>query len=418
MPTITVSGLGGKHTLDVAPEDTVRAVKQKLEPLTSLAAAEMKLLVKGKAPDDAATLSALGLSDGAKVMLMRSAQGAKTAALSSSKAAAVPGAPAWMISGAPVEYIDGNNVPHAALIKAVHTDDPAGGLYCTISFDGSERQTPADRLRLRGSSAATVAAAAGAAGTSGAAASGLASEAGSGPVALTVSNGKRLLTLRVEATTTVAELKGLLAPLTDADARTMKLLHKGKEATDALSVDALGLAPAGGKLMLLFRARHHKEVEGAQAVASAATKLAGLKERVSKTRHRVTKRLLTGAEAITELGALDEEVCTAPLSLSRRTPLSLSLSPDTTCTAPLSHSRGTTCTTPTACVLCFSWYTLCGGVQVQNLTQDLQNAAPNESSEAASNRAEQLAECATLAAVLAEARTEEAQAALHAQLGR
>ena len=37
----------------------------------------MKLLVKGKAPADSARFAELGLADGAKIMIMRSAQGAK-----------------------------------------------------------------------------------------------------------------------------------------------------------------------------------------------------------------------------------------------------------------------------------------------------------------------------------------------------
>ena len=55
----------------------MRAVKARLEPLSQLSAAEMKLLVKGKAPDDNATLAALGVANGAKIMLMRTKEGAK-----------------------------------------------------------------------------------------------------------------------------------------------------------------------------------------------------------------------------------------------------------------------------------------------------------------------------------------------------
>ena len=157
---IHVAGLGAKHTLACEPSDSIRSVKQRLEPLTALAAAEMKLLVKGKAPDDSTTLETLGVADGAKIMLMRSAQGAKSAKPPASKASNVPGAPAWCIVGATVDYVDGNGEAHPAAIKALHTDDPEGGLYCTVSLEGGERQTPIDRLRLRGSSAATIAAAA------------------------------------------------------------------------------------------------------------------------------------------------------------------------------------------------------------------------------------------------------------------
>ena len=354
---LTVSGLGGKHEIDLLADDTIRSVKQRLEPLTSLSAVEMKLLVKGKAPDDSAKFADLGLSgDNVKVMLMRSAKGAKTLVTAPASSATIQGAPAWLAVGATVDYVDGSGACQTAMIKAVHTDDPTG-LYCTISIDGTERQTPLDRLRLRGSAADTIAAA----GSAPAAPAGL-TEAGEGSITLTVSNGKRLLTLRCEASTSVSELKALLAPLTGAEAATMKLLHKGKEALNTSSVDDLGLSPAGGRLMLLFKARHHREVEGAEAVASCAERLAALRETITKTRHRITKRLMTGAEAVAELGGLDGEVAA--------------------------------------------------------LLQDLRNAAPNESSSAAKARASQLDEAAALASALSEARQEETLADLRAQTGR
>ena len=81
---LTVAGLGAKHVLDLEPEETIRNVKARLEALTSLSAAEMRLLVKGKAPEDATKLGGLGLSDGAKIMLMRSAAGAKVSGGTSS----------------------------------------------------------------------------------------------------------------------------------------------------------------------------------------------------------------------------------------------------------------------------------------------------------------------------------------------
>ena len=39
-----VSGLGGKHDVDVTPEDSLRVVKQRLEPMAGLDADQMKLL--------------------------------------------------------------------------------------------------------------------------------------------------------------------------------------------------------------------------------------------------------------------------------------------------------------------------------------------------------------------------------------
>ena len=71
-------GLGGKHEVAIDPAvDTIGSVKAKLEPLTSLAASELKLVVKGKSPPDATPIAQLGLANGAKIMLMRSREGAQ-----------------------------------------------------------------------------------------------------------------------------------------------------------------------------------------------------------------------------------------------------------------------------------------------------------------------------------------------------
>ena len=113
----------------------------------------------------------------------------------------------------------------------------------------------------------------------------------------------------------------------------------------------------GGRLALVD-ARALQRVEG----LLGAELLGELRGRIDKTRHKITKRLLTGAEALAVLGSLDEEVATLQL--------------------------------------------------------DLKNAAPNESSDAAKVRAANLAECERLAEELAEVRRAEAQAELMQQIGR
>ena len=356
-----VSGLGGKHELESSPDDSIRSVKQKLEPLAKLSAAEMKLLVKGKAPADDVKLSTLGLADGAKLMLMRSAAGAKTTAAPAKPSALVaPGAPAWLIAGAEVDY-DGPDGIKMAIIKAVHTDDPQGGLYCTIQLDGGERQTPADRLRLRGSAAATIAAASSSSAVD--VSDATPTVAGEGPIKLTVSQGRRQLTLHCDGATKVSALKQLLAPLTSAEAVTMRLLSKGKEAADSMSVEELfGTSTTSGRLMLLFKERHHREKDGAAAVASCSELLEGLRTKVAKVKHKLSKRLVTGAEATTALGEVEEELAA--------------------------------------------------------IAQDLANAAPNESSEAATTREKHLAECAEISELLSQARADETRSQLMADLGR
>ena len=81
---------------------------------------------------------------------------------------------------------------------------------------------------------------------------------GAGPIALSVKHGKRTLTVRCEAGTSVLAVKTLLEPLVGARAAQHRLLLRGREASpDTKTIDELGLG-GGGTLMLLFReARKH-----------------------------------------------------------------------------------------------------------------------------------------------------------------
>lgn len=357
-------GLGGKHEVAIDPAvDTIGSVKAKLEPLTSLAASELKLVVKGKSPPDATPIAQLGLANGAKIMLMRSREGAKNdkPLPGAATAAASMVGPPWLSVGAQVDYLDSAGThSQPAVVKAIHTDDPPQ-LYCTIALDdgGSERQTPVSRLLPRGDPRRATTADGGASGsTTGA------SEAGEGPIQLVVSQGTRKLVLHCEASASVLSLKQLLVPLLGGSAEppTMKLLFKGKEAVDAATVEGLGVTPSGGKLMLLFKARHHREQEGAAIVKDCAAQLADLLSRAQRLRHRLTKRLLDSAEGQVQLGALEEEV---------------------------------------------------GEIET-----DLRNAAPNAGSEAATVREARLAECAAIRLELKTARDEFTAAELAAQLNR
>ena len=346
---ILVTGLGGRHELTVEATVTVRGVKELLEASADLEPAQMKILVKGKCPGDDATLADLGLIDGAKLMLMRSQLGTTKQIGQAGSSSSPDQTASWLHAGAKVLYRSAEGALEHAHVRAVHTDDPSAPYY-TIEVDGAERQTSAERLLRRDDGSVadveTVPPA----------------EAGTGSVALTVVQGRRQLRLRCEPTSSIGELKRSLISLVDGgSAASMRLLVKGKEAHDGSTVEALGLA-AGGKLMLLFRAGHHRSVESAAVVRDCAVHLANLRERVTSTRHKITKRLLCGAEALGELGALSDEVA--------------------------------------------------------KLTQDVQNAVPNEAAEAATVRKEQLAQLEELASALAESRRLEAQAELRGQIGR
>lgn len=362
---LTVVGLGGKHELEVKAADTLAAVKAQLAPLVSLPPEELKLVAKGKAPPDATPLSALGLADGGKLMLMRSQAGAKSlqqrgkaaAPASATSANSRPlGAPPWLSIGCEVDYLDSGGERHSAVVQAIHTDDPPQ-LYCTVALaGGGERQTPLDRVQPRGGG--------GGAGGGGVGGRGAVTAAGEGPVLLSVSQGASKFELRCEPHSTVLSLKALLAPLVSggAEPAAMRLLAKGKEAADDATVAALGMAPAGGRLMLLFKRRHHAEREGVALVQDGVARLAELRERVGKLTSRLRKRLLDAAEAQVQLGALEEEL--------------------------------------------------------NAISLDLKNAAPNETSDAAAVRRERLAECARVGDELSAARKEHADALLGAQLGR
>ena len=345
---LLVAGLA-KADLEIEAHETVRDVKARLEAIASMACEEMKLVIKGKVPPDDATVSSLGLGDSAKAMLMRSKLGAASAANSRPVASGSSAtAPPWLAVGCRVTYVNAHGEGEPATVKAVHTDDPTA-CYYTVALEAGERQTSLDRLRpAEDPPRATIA-------------HQPPLEVGEGPVALTVSQGRTLITVRCEASSSVRELKALLGGPVGADPSTMKLLSKGKEAADASTVESLGLG-AGGRLMLLFRARHHREVEGAAAVHDCAKQLVVLRERAERTRHRITKRLLAGAEAIAELGQVDGEVAA--------------------------------------------------------LTQDLRNAKPAEAADAAQLRTAQLAELEEMAEMLREARRIAAEAELMAQLGR
>ena len=256
---LTVACSGTKHTLEAAPEDTVRSVKQKLSPLVSMAAAEMKLVHKGKACADDEALSTLGVADGAKLMVLRGK--ASVSSISAAKAAlATPAAPA--APAAPAE-------PSAAAAAVPAAPAPAPVL-------------------------------------------------GSGDVLLTVVQGKTQLPVRCDASTTVRDLKLLLEPAVGSAPVQQRLLVKGKEAADGSTVEALGLG-GGGKLMLLFRGGHHRLQEGAAAIAEGVGHLAELRGRIEKTRHKLSKRLMTGAEALAALGELDAEVAELVLDLRNAT---------------------------------------------------------------------------------------------------
>lgn len=187
-----------------------------------------------------------------------------------------------------------------------------------------------------------------------------ASSVGSGTVALMVAQGKQQHTVMCEATSTVRELKELLRTPTLAEVAHQRLLLKGREPADTDTVGGLGLG-SGGKLMLLFREGHHRQVEGSAVVADASSRLIALEDRWAALQRKLSKRLLDGPAGLSELGALDADAAA--------------------------------------------------------LAQDLRNVAPTAGA-AAEDRVSQLATLERLADSLGQARQELAAAELNAQLQR
>ena len=198
-----------KHTLQVSGKTSVAEVKTQLESRCGISVAQQRLLVKGKqAFDDELRLEALGIAEGAKLMLLRNAAGAKAALASASSAESVP------------------------LFPSARSASPA--------------TTP---------SAPT------------------APPIGHGPISLTVSQGRSVSYCHAD---TMREINSFLEQPANAAPTQQRFLHKCKEATDELTIQQLGLSN-GGKLMLLFRQRHHQQEGGRAMIASFDEPLAALR---------------------------------------------------------------------------------------------------------------------------------------------
>ena len=241
---ITIVQGAAKHQLNIAEGDTIRAVKAKLAAVCDVPEEQQRLLVKGKEAADASTVGALGLAEGARLMLLKNAQGHKTAAPSLGALAA-------------------NNVAN---------NSPAP-------------TAPSAPEHLPAAPAATV---------------------GIGSVKVVVTHGKARYELFCESETTVVELKRLLQPLCGAPPAQQRLLIRGKHASErSASLSALGLG-SGGKVMLLFGEAHHIQAEHAAAVRDAAIEVPRLAERLAALRRKQEKRLIDSAEILANLASLDE----------------------------------------------------------------------------------------------------------------
>ena len=94
---LTLIITGQKHQLEASDgAETVQHAKVRAEALCAIPAVHQKWVVKGKTALDGQTLTALGLQEGSKIMILRNAGGAasvQTAAPTSTPAPAVPDVP-------------------------------------------------------------------------------------------------------------------------------------------------------------------------------------------------------------------------------------------------------------------------------------------------------------------------------------
>lgn len=205
----------GKHEIeDVTSETRVSELKVRLERMVGMPSAHMRLLVKGKEAKDTATLGSLSVSDGTKLMLMRSSMSASSCTSESRR-----------------EVSEGSSDP-------VTRDD--------CEMKRSNAFTSPITL-------------------------------GDGPVTLTVVHGKQQYTLRCNQGSRINDLKQLLQTPCRAPVSQQRLLNKGKEVLGEATVSQLDLLQ-GGKLMLLFREGFHLEAEGAANLARIAVELESLEK--------------------------------------------------------------------------------------------------------------------------------------------
>ncbi|KAL3932236.1 MAG: hypothetical protein SGPRY_000788 [Prymnesium sp.] len=224
---LTVAFGGAKHEIEhLSPGLRVSELKAQLEPLTGLPPPHMRLIVKGKEAPDHSSLADLNVAHGAKLMLLRNAGG--------SSATSRPAPP---------------HAPPSSLPPSLAPPDPP--------VAKEQKQTPIVY--------------------------------GEGSVQLSVVQGRQQHALLCEEATTVTELKGLLHSSCGVHPSQQRLLFKGKEIRAAQTVAELGLA-GGGKLMLLFRERHHLEAEGKEAVRAGGEELSSLEQQWSSLQRKVSAR--------------------------------------------------------------------------------------------------------------------------------
>jgi len=255
MVELTFAVAGKKFQLEAADDETIRLVKQRLEPLCAVPAGQQKWLVKGKEAPDEQTVGALGA---AKVMVLRNQAGHKASG-SGTKGGSFSSL--MPLTAAAAVRAASEAAAAAALAPAAPPPPPP--------------QEP--------------------------------TELGQGSTLLLVSNGRQQYRVHCEATDTILSVKELLAAACSAAPRQQRLLAKGKEADDASTIAGLGFA-AGGKLMLLFRAARHLQVEGDATLGACAPVIADLAKRIATTEARKKRRSDEPMVVLAAVGALEEEL--------------------------------------------------------------------------------------------------------------
>jgi hypothetical protein len=252
MVLLSFTVAGEKFQMEVVEEETVYTAKQRLEPICGMPAAQQRWLVKGK---EAINEHKIGTLSASKLMVLRN-----------HAAHAIKGA-ATAVKG-------------AATSAAMLPVSGPGGTHAPAQDSASEAVLPS-------LSDAT--------------------ELGNGSLLLLVSNGRQLLRLHCDGSSTILSIKELLCASCGAAPRQQRLLAKGKEAADSSTIESLGLV-GGSRLMLLFRETQHKLLEGDAMLRTCKTRIADLGKRIAEAESRGKRRLDEPMVVLTTVGALKDEV--------------------------------------------------------------------------------------------------------------
>lgn len=265
------------HMLSLPATSLVRDVKDLLWPLTGAAPDQQRLIFKGKErkPDEA--LSAIGIVEGSKAMLLFAAGFVRP------PASAQPAADANRSL---------SDLPAAAPFAAVETGTTPAPIEAGAALGESRSSEP-------------VPVALGKDGL-------IADECDGEGVQINISCLGEVRSICVAPRSVTRDVKLRVAGKFGIPISQQRLIYKGKVLTD----DELLELKQGGKMAVSCTEGFHLEAEGARAVQSMVQTTLILEGRLASIQRKQKHRLTDSHELLAALGALDEEAHAAVLDLS------------------------------------------------------------------------------------------------------